>query len=120
MDTSPREAEPLVWLAWPLTELDDDEGGLIFGEKVGQRLSSETWVCKHQFKPCDMVTNSRYATARLQLYQVLFHNHLSSYRQNATSGYSRHLFQLPRAHKWVYKVAGETNTLIQSLQIPPA
>ena len=31
MDISPREVEPLEWLAWPFTEPDDDERVLIFG-----------------------------------------------------------------------------------------
>ena len=48
-----------------------------------------------------------------QFYQVLCHsNHLSSCRRIATSSYSQHPFQLPKVRKWVYKVAGATNTLV--------
>jgi hypothetical protein len=68
-----------------------------------------------------MVTNSRYATAQIQLYQVLVHHHLIPYRRNATSGYSRHPPRLPKARKWVYKAVAGTNTLVlEYSQISPA
>lgn len=54
---------------------------------------------------------------RFQFYQELCHsNHLSSAlnscRQNPTSSYSLHPFQLPKVRKWVHKVAGGTNTFV--------
>lgn len=67
-----------------------------------------------------IINSNRVTWLLMLLYQVLCHsNHLGSCRRNATSSYSQHPLQLPKGRRWVYKVAGGTNTLVV-LEFSPA